>query len=267
MNVNFRCWLVGGRFTLDSNYQVAMDRTRVILALLLTGEIPMRVEPVRVARGEREFSCAIGFWQLRPTRSARGLGRNRSKNEFVTEIGNGGQAGHIILQQNWGDDQWRFCGLGRNADGVLRTRSFGLWTLDSGLWTLDFGLRTQDFKLRTEDFKLRTEDFKLRTEDFKLRTEDFGLRTLKFSPHFPRARFVRFRTQDSLAGRARGCSADCKLTEQVGAVQSGSYRPPGGSGGVAGGGARRHQGNTPLNESASDATVDTPKAPKNIIGP
>ena len=48
----------------DAEDEVAVGGLGIELVLLLAGEVPMRVEPVRVARGEEKFFGAVGFRQL-----------------------------------------------------------------------------------------------------------------------------------------------------------------------------------------------------------
>ncbi len=108
MDVNFGDGLAARRFEVDANDEVAVARVGVVTALLIGGQIPMRVKPMRVARCEQKGFGTVGFGQLT---FGREFFNRRCGAERVTLAGtaDGCRSGPVTFEQNRG-----------NARGVLR---------------------------------------------------------------------------------------------------------------------------------------------------
>ena len=78
---------------------------RVEFFLLLAGEVPAGVEPVRIARGQNKLAGPVGFGKFDGAfGAAGGLGR-RSRAEGITLAGAAGRwsGGFVALEQNRGN--------------------------------------------------------------------------------------------------------------------------------------------------------------------
>ena len=56
--------LAAGLVLVDAQHEMFVHRTPVVALELFLGEIPMRIDPVRVARGEEQPLRAVGFGQF-----------------------------------------------------------------------------------------------------------------------------------------------------------------------------------------------------------
>src|ERR1035441_2999838 len=64
MNVNFANRMALNLAGVNAQDEMAGGGSRVELQLLLARQIPMRVKPVRVARGQKKFFRAVSFGQF-----------------------------------------------------------------------------------------------------------------------------------------------------------------------------------------------------------
>ena len=105
VDVNLPIRLAAGLVLVDAQHQMAVHGAGVVFLELFTGQIPVRVKPVRVARGEQQPLRAIRFRQrrqLRPARGRRGGGRG---SEGVTLAGTAGGRGRrgVAFEQKGGN--------------------------------------------------------------------------------------------------------------------------------------------------------------------
>src|ERR1051325_4653682 len=98
--------------------QVFVGGELVVLELLLAREIPMRVKPVRIARGEEQLSCSVSFGKF-----AFGAGPRdgRRRTEFVTPSRPARpRRGRLIAfeENRWNPQRLLLAGPGRLGGGA-----------------------------------------------------------------------------------------------------------------------------------------------------
>src|SRR5437764_8564791 len=64
MNVHLGEWFISQVIDKKPDDEVAVSRAPVVFPELLAGQVPMGVEPMRVAGGEHQLFCAVRFGQL-----------------------------------------------------------------------------------------------------------------------------------------------------------------------------------------------------------
>src|SRR2546429_5900098 len=64
MYMHFGEWFISQVIDKNPHDEVAVSRAPVVFPELLAGQVPMGVEPMRVAGGEQQLFCAVRFGQL-----------------------------------------------------------------------------------------------------------------------------------------------------------------------------------------------------------
>ena len=122
MNVNFANRMAFNLAGVNAQDEMAVGGLRVELQLLLARQIPMRVKPVRVARGQKKFFGAVSFGQFGFRRFKMLRRRHGAERIFLAGAAGGRRRGLVAFEQERRD--FNFFA----ADGErLRRDGCGFW--------------------------------------------------------------------------------------------------------------------------------------------
>jgi hypothetical protein len=99
MNVNFANRMAFDLAGVNAQDEMAVGGARVELQLLLARQIPMRVKPVRVARGQKKFLCAVGLGQFGFRRFKMLRRRHGAERVFPAGAAGGRRRGLVAFEQ------------------------------------------------------------------------------------------------------------------------------------------------------------------------
>ena len=122
MDVNFVDRVTFEFMGINAQNQVAVGRTRIASDLLVPGQIPVRVQPVRIAGRQKQLARAIALGQFGLRRLKLLGGRHRTQGIFLTRTADWWRGRTVAFQQNGGD--LKFFVPGRSADSGFN-RAFG----------------------------------------------------------------------------------------------------------------------------------------------
>src|SRR5581483_1135558 len=116
----------------DAHDEMTVGGKRVVLALLLAGQVPPGVEPMRIARGQEQSFGAVSLGQFSRRFAASGMdaGRHGAKGVALSRPAGNGSGGLIPFEQNRGHGQGRFArgsfafGFGRGGGFAGRSGGF-----------------------------------------------------------------------------------------------------------------------------------------------
>ncbi len=100
MHVNFVERMAFQLVRVNPQNQVAVRGFHIQSGLLLARQIPLRVKPVRVARGQGKFLGAVGLGQFGFRRFKMRRGRRGAEREFFAGTADGRRRGRVAFQQN-----------------------------------------------------------------------------------------------------------------------------------------------------------------------
>ena len=90
----------------------------VVAPLLLRREVPVRIQPVRIARGQQQLPGPIGLGQCRFFGSGLAGGGRRPQGILLSRAGHGRRDGFVALQENLRNPETGF-GLRRFVPGLF----------------------------------------------------------------------------------------------------------------------------------------------------
>ena len=117
MDVDFVKRMTFDLLRINPQHKMTVGGLRVQLQLLRLRQIPVRVKPVRVARGEKKFFRAIGFRQFGFSRRKRLRGRRRAERVFLARSADGHRRGRIAFEQNGRGFDFLFAGVSAADEG------------------------------------------------------------------------------------------------------------------------------------------------------